>query len=129
MWLDEALSVNIALPSDLDQALRQMAFVALHALLHVWMRSARAISRCALSCMAGAGRDRNGALCGAPGRGLSTCVMVSSPFAIRYAIEARRRAPGLLWRAASWNGRSMADDWRAHALAATQYWAFISSAS
>ncbi len=106
LWLDEALSVNIArLPlRDLREALRHDGAPPLYyLLLHVWTRvfgsgdwAVRALSGV---CMVGAavalwfvGRRIAGRACG----WIAVMLFVSNPFAIRYATETRMYALEML---------------------------------
>jgi hypothetical protein len=105
MWLDEALTVNIArLPlGDISRALRHDGAPPLYYfLLHLWMRvfgtsnvAVRALSGvCSVAClplMWLAGR-RVGTSAGTDRRvtaAIALVLLASSPFAIRYATEAR----------------------------------------
>jgi mannosyltransferase len=112
LWLDEALSVNIAmLPlGDLFEALRRDGHPPLYyVLLHGWMQAAgegdtavRLLSGvlgvAALPLAWIAGRRYAGAWGGAA----AVVVLATSPFAIRYATEARMYALVMLLVLAGW---------------------------
>lgn len=112
LWLDEALSVNIAtLPvGELLDALRRDGHPPLYyLLLHVWTGvfgdgdvAVRSLSGvfgvAALPLLLAAGRRYGGATCGVA----ATVLYATSPFAIRYATEARMYSLVALLVVAGW---------------------------
>ena len=99
LWLDEALSVNIArLPlGDIPEALRHDGHPPLYyLLLHGWMElfgegdvAVRALSGVFSVATLPLAWSPAAASAGAARRGRSLVVLALSPFAIRYATEAR----------------------------------------